>query len=314
MALSIDEANTVSTKWFGKDIVPQVYDSSPLLAKLKSKNKVVADGGTSLQWPIRYKESGTTLATGARTQIPYTQVETRTGAADDWKYYVNHALISWDERVKNSGDARIINLLKDKYTEAQDDFSEKLADDLFATSAGTYNITPLITIVDSTTTYAGIAYTDASNWVGQESSGTRLVLYGSSDALANMMNDATLGNKKPDFIVTSRDLFSKLESLIEPQKRYEDVDTAKIGFNNITFHGAVAVGDGHCPAGYLYALDLSAFELRYHPDFNFDSTEWKTLEQAGFPNAMVKVITWAGNIICNCRRTNVKYTSLDYTL
>jgi len=315
MALSIDEANAVSSKWYGKDITPQVYDSSPLLAKLKQQNKVTAYGGTKLQWPIRYKESATAIAVSARTQIPYTQVETRTGAVDDWKYYANHALISWDERVQNSGEAQIVNLLKDKYTEAQEDFSEKLADDLFATSQGSYNITPLIVIVDSTTTYAGIAYTDASNWVANEdTSTTRVTLYGASGALGNMINSATLGNHKPNFVVTTRNLFSKVESLIEPQKRYEDVETAKIGFNNITFHGATFVGDGHCPAGYMYMLDLDAFELRYHSAFNFNATPWQSLEQAGFPNAMVKVITWAGNLICYRRKTNAKYTALDYTL
>lgn len=314
MALSIDEANAVSKKWYDKVIMSQVYDSSPFLAKLKQKNKVVADGGSSLQWPIRYKESGTTIATGPRSQLAYTQVETRTGATDDWKYYANHALISWDERVKNSGDARVINLLKDKYKEAQDDFAEKLADDLFASSQGTYNLTPLTVIVDSATTYAGIAVADAANWASAEdSSTTRLVLYGSSGSLSYMINAATLGNSGPNFIVTTRNLFSKAESLIEPQKRYEDTETANIGFANVKFHGTTIVSDGHCPTGYMYGLDLGTFELKYHPEFNFNSTDWKSLEQAGFPSAMVKVITWAGNLTCNLRKTNFKYSALDYT-
>lgn len=315
MALSITEANAVSKKWYDDVLMSQVYDESALLAKLKQKNKVSADGGTSLQWPIRYKESGTTSAASARAQLAYTQVTTRTAGADDWKFYTNHALISWDERVYNSGEARIINLLKDKYKEAQEDFGEKLADDLFATTQGTNSITMLTTIVDSADTYAGISVSDAAAWAsGEDGTTTRVTLYGSSGSLATMINGATFGKKKPDLIVTTRNLFSKIESLIEPQKRYEDVETAKIGFNNVSFHGATVLGDSHCNTGYLYGLNMDSFELRYHPDYNFNSTAWEDLTQAGFPNAMVKVISWAGNLICNCRKVNFKMTALDYTL
>lgn len=315
MALSVDEANTVSKRWYGEDIVPQVYDSSALWAKLKQKNKIVADGGTKLQWPIRYKESGTAQAAGFRDQITYGQVETRTAAVDDWKTYINQATITHDERVYNSGEARVVNLLKDKYKELQEDLQEKFMDDLFATSQGANSITMLTTIVDSADTYAGISVSDAASWAAQEDgTTTRLTLYGSSGSLATMLNAATLGDRHPTLILTTRNLFSKLESLIEPQKRYEDKSTADIGFTNVAFHGTVAVGDGHCPTGYLYALDLDAFELRYHPDFNFKATDWFTLEQAGHPNAMAKVITWTGNLICNLRKTNVKYSALDYTL
>lgn len=314
MALSIAEANAVSTKYFDGTLGVQVYDSSPLWAKLKSKNLITLDGGTAIQFPIRYKEAGTAQALGARTQLAYTQVETRTAASVDYGRYANHALISWDEREGNSGSAKIVNLMKDKYKELEEDLYEKMADDLFATTAVTYGLTPLATIVDSADSYGGIAVADAAAWAGvEDSSTTRLTLYGSSGSLATVMNSATLGSKKPDLILTTRNLFSKIESLVEPQKRYEDVEMAKIGFVNVTFHGATAVADSHCTSTYLYGLCTDEWELRVHKDFNFKSTDWRELDQVGFPNALVKVVSFSGNILCRMRRVNFKYSALDYT-
>lgn len=314
MALTITEANAVSTKYFDGTLGVQVYDSSPLLSRLKSKNKVSLDGGTQIQFPVRYKESGTAQAVTARQQLAYTQVETRTGGVVDYAHYANHALLSWDEREANSGSAKIINLMKDKYQELEEDLFEKMADDLHATTAVTNGFTPIDDIIDSADTYAGIAVADAAAWAGiEDTTTTRLTLYGSTGALATVMNNATLGSKKPDLILTTRNLFSKLESLVEPQKRYEDVEMAKIGFVNVTFHGATAVADAHCQTTYLYGLCTDEWELRVHKDYNFKSTDWRELDQVGFPNALVKVVTFAGNILCRNRRVNFKYSALDYT-
>lgn len=315
MALSIAEADAVSTKYFDGTLGIQVYETSPLWAKLKASNKVSLDGGSSIQFPIRYKESGTAQAVGARQQLSYTQVETRTAGTADYGRYANHALISWDERESNSGSAKIVNLMKDKYKELEQDMAEKMADDLFATTAVTNGLVPLVTIVDTATTYAGIAVADAAAWAaGFENTATRLTLYGSATSLSYAMNHSTLGSKKPNLIITTRDLFSKAESLIEPQKRYEDVEMAKIGFNSVAFHGAAITPDAHCTTAYMYGLCTDEFELRVHKDFNFKATGWKELDQVGFPNALVKVVSFSGQLICHQRNVNFKFTALDYTL
>jgi hypothetical protein len=55
-------------------------------------------------------------------------------------------------------------------------------------------------------------------------------------------------------------------------------------------------------------------ELRYHPDYNFKATPWSELEQVGFPNALAKTVSWAGNLVCRQRITQGRYSALDYTL
>ncbi len=317
MALGIDEANAVSSKYFDGTITPQVYDSFPLWTRLKSKNKITWDGGTQIQWPIRYKEAGTAEAVGPRTQISYMAKETRTAAVLDWAYYVGKAIMSWDERVKNTGKAQVINLMKDKAEEMTEDLYEKFADDLVASTQGALSIQSLQTIISTSTTYGSIAVADCAEWASTfvDTTTTRAVLYGTSGALATAINACTFGKHHPDLIMTTRNLYSKIESLLEPQKMYEgSADLAKAGFSTVKFHDVDIVADPHITAAALYILTTDMLEFRYHPDFNFVVSKWGPLEQIGFPNALAKNVSWAGNLVCRMRKVQGRYSALDYTL
>ena len=50
MALGIDEANTVSDKFYDKTITEQVYENSPLFYKLKQEKKETVP--STLSYPI----------------------------------------------------------------------------------------------------------------------------------------------------------------------------------------------------------------------------------------------------------------------
>lgn len=317
MALDISEANAVSTKYFDKEITQQVYERSPFWAQLKSENNVSIEGGTQIQWPIRYAELGQAGFVGPREQLVYSQKETRTAAVLDWKYLPGQTMISWDERVKNNGKEQIVNLMKDKTTELTDNMYDVFATALYADSPGSNDMESLHRIIDTTTTYAGIAYTDAATWVAgaEDSTTTELVLYGSG-SLSYMINQASFGTDKPTLFVTTRDLWSKFESLVEPQKRYYGKDTAlaKAGFTTIYFHNGEFVADYACTSGALFGIDTKQFEIVTHRDFNMKVDSWKELGQAGYPQAMYKAAFWVGNIKCKMRKTSFKYTALDYTL
>jgi len=317
MALSIDEANTVSSKYYDKEITQQVYEKSPIWTKLKSEDSITIEGGTQIQWPIRTEKLGQTGFIGPRTQINYSQKETRTGAVLDWKYLPGQTMISWDERVKNNGKEQIVNLLKDKATELSEDMYDVFATALYAAAPGANDMESLPHIIDTGNTYAGIAVADAAEWAAavEDSTTTELVLYGPG-SLSETINAATFGTSKPTLHVTTRDLWSKFESLIEPQKRYYGKDTAlaKAGFTTLYFHNAEVVSDYACTAGMWLGIDTKQFEIISHRDFNMKVDPWKELGQAGFPQAMYKLCYWVGNIKCKMRKTSFKYTALDYTI
>lgn len=314
MALTYDELDTVSSPFYTKEITSQIYDKSAFFQKLKENNSITVDGGTEIRFPIRYKELGNASAVSPREQIVYSQLETRTTGVLEWKYYKADAMMQWDEAVQNSGKEKIVNLMADKATELQEDMAEKMADDLFATTQAAKSFSMLAGIVDSADTYAGISVSDASAWAGiEDSTTTRLALYGSG-SLSYAINTSTFGSRKPTFGLTTRNIKSKLESLLQPQERFTDKKTADAGFPNVAFLGIPFVGDSHCTTAYIYGLDMEAFELKVHKDFNFKADSWSDLKQAGFPNAVVKTLFWVGNLVCNLRKTSFKFSAIDYTL
>lgn len=317
MALSIAEVNTVQTKYYDrrKRNLNQVYEDDPFLSRLLKNNKIVTRGGSTIQFPLRYRKYARANATGPDAQINFERKTTRTGAELSWKYYNVDSMLTQEEQVMNEGTPQVVNLLGDKEEEMEQDMMDRLATDLYTTNPNGYGFSSLDTIVDSADTYAGVTVSDVAAWAGKEdSTTTELVLYGTG-SLSYMYNQATFGRMAPDIIVTSRNLASKFEALVEPSKRYYDKETANAGFPNLTYHGSVPVtGNAFVPAGYMYGLTTKTFEFRVSPKFNLVSTKWTDLFASGFAWTMGRVTSLVCNLMCTMRRVNFKYSALDYTL
>ena len=312
MALTRNELNSVSKNYFDPKIYPQVYDSSPLFSNLKSAKKITYDGGKEIQFPIRYRKLDRTSEIGPREQIVFGGKDTRTSGTLPWAYYEADTTLEWDEKIKNAGKGKIIDLAKDKAKELAEDLFEKMAYDILTSTSKTLNMWPLDDIIDSTTTYADLAVADAATWLSTEdSTTTTMILYGSG-SLSEAFNAATLGKNHPTVFYTTRDNLSKLESLLQPQIRYTSENTLDKKFPNVMFQGGKCYGDSFLPANSFYGVDLDAFELVCKTGED-RTTDWFSLEQAGRPNTLAKVAFWVGNLKCNRRNTSFKFTALDYT-
>lgn len=310
----IEEVNAVSHEYFDKTITQQVYEGSPFFKKLKADKRVRKDGGTQIQFPIRYQKLGHAKSTGFRTQVDYKSKETRTGGTLEWKKYDAETVLHHDEMLKNAGQGKIVSLIKDKSSELVEDLKDKMNSAIFELTQGVDDFVPLPVIIDSSGSYAGISPSDVSDWASVEDGSTTVLTTYGPTSLSKRINSATFGSHQPTLHITTRDGVSKFESLIDPQKQYEDKAMANIGFENVTFRKKPIVGDVFCPANYWFGIDMDQFELCEHSDEPAEPTDWFTLPQAGFPKAMAKYICWVGNIMCRMRRTSFKFTALDFTL
>lgn len=307
----VAEATAVSKEYFDPTITQITYDKNVFTAMLKGKNKLSVDGGRDITWPVRYKKLGQAKASGMRDQVVFTSNETRTQAVETWAKYDVNTMLHLDEKAYNSGVGKIVGLIGDKLDEMKEDFEQALAYDLLsATSRGTNNITPLATVVDSADAYAGIAVADASAWASQEDASQTLIkLYGSS-SISYYIDASTLGTDRPTLLLTTRAYKTKIESLIEPQKRYQDDALAKIGFQNVQFHEIPVVGDPYVPSTYLYGLDMDAFELVAHSDYDRNMTDWMDMAVAGYPFSIARYMVSLLALKCNRRNTSFKMSAL----
>jgi hypothetical protein len=122
---------------------------------------------------------------------------------------------------------------------------------------------------------------------------------------------STFGGKKPKFLLTTEDILATLKEKIWLATKYEgttDKETADMGFTNVTFEGTTILADPFCPAGYLFGLDMNAFEFQIHPDFNFKTDDWAPLEN--YPNNLVKKMSFSGNTVMRYRHTSFAFNGL----
>lgn len=329
MAWTFTEAQTVSDMGFDDKITQEVYDSSPFWKKLTLNEQVESGGGGTLwTWPVRVKKYGKVNAVGARDKVDFIDKSTRTLASVTPKYYFGSAVIPWDTNRENKGKAKLIDLVKEKSEELKEDFIDRLNTDLWTSNPNGLGITPITTIVDSSTSTAvcGVTPTDCDTgaWVSMEDSATTKLelyggLYGTStyQSLSSMLNAAKFGGNGVTMHLTTKDLRSTFESILEAHQQFNeklgDKQMADAGFKNVAFKGVGVFDDPYVPAGYWLGLDMDAFAILKDPDSYMEVTKWDKLSNE-YPKTMQKMMFAVLQLKCIRRRTSFKMTALDSTL
>jgi len=168
MALSVDEANAVSTRHFDKGkITEQVYDENVMLDKIKQSNRLIVAGGTKIQHSIRYQELGDADMIDPDAARVSSVKETRTSLELDWKWAKGDIVMTWQERTYNKGEKQIIDLMADKYKEGGQDIAKLISTQFHQAEAsrGSYDMNGFFNCVQAAaSSYAGIDQDDVSEW------------------------------------------------------------------------------------------------------------------------------------------------------
>jgi hypothetical protein len=263
MALSIDQLNAITDKYFVKKLHDNIFDSNPLLQKIqKSGSYKSVSGGTQIYVPLNY---ATTTASGwysGADTLSTTDNDNITAAAYDWKSLYAGVSITEEDEMKNAGDAEQLNLLKSKMQIAEKTLKDALGTGLYSDGTTSKSIVGLRDIVATDQTVGGISQSTNSWWAGQVDSTTTTTTISAMNRLYQL---CAVDSDVPDFIVTTRTLYNAYYALLQPQQRFMDEETAKGGFQNLMFNGAPVVVDSHVPANHMFFLNLKYLHLFYHP-------------------------------------------------
>jgi hypothetical protein len=312
MALTYLEAESVSKEYYYDTMKECAYDFSAIFLKLKKMGRVV-DGGRFISFPVRYQKLDRAKSVGFREQWNFGKKDTRTKGVLNWADYIGDAMITKDEKIYNAGKGEIIDLMADKLKEMQEDITDQMATDLYTQSTNENPLEALSTIVDSSSSYAGISPSDAANWASQENSTTTTLIITGQYSLNYYIARCTFKNEGPSFHLTTPDLWDKFCAIYDGARRYGDEDLLKAGFQTAAYRGKPVTADNYCPAGFWYGLNLKQFKLIRHPDYNFDINGWEDMYQNGMKGTLTNMMEFIGQLECLDRRTNFKLTALDYT-
>lgn len=305
MALDPDQLTAITSKYYIKKLYDNVFDSNPLLKKIKMSGSYKAvPGGTQINAPLNY---ATTTASGwyqgAQT-LSTTDNDNITAALYDWRSLYANVSITEEDELKNSSDAAQLNLLKSKMQIAEKTLKDLLGTGLFSDGTDSKSIVGLRDIVATDQTVGGISQSANSWWQAQVDSTSTVTTISAMNAV---YQDATIDSEAPNYCVTTRALYNSYYALLQPAQRFMSDEVAKAGFQSLMFNGIPVVHDSHCPANHMFMLNLDHLCLFYHPkrDMKFEPFQ-KPINQ----QVKVSRILWMGALGSTNNRLHGALTAL----
>jgi len=298
-------------------LVDNIFKDLVLLNHLNSRGRVqMEEGGTSIVEPLLYAVNGTASSYSGYDPISLTPQDGISAANYQWKQMAASIAISGIEEAQNRGTEAIIKLLNAKIMQAEMSVKSDLNTMLFGNGTGNSgkDFNGLGNIVGTIDNVVGGIDADAAgngwwNPTVAATQGATLSLVN----MANVYNHASKGNDVPDLIITNETLFSKYESLLTPNVRYQDVAKANAGFQNLMFKQTPVVFDfalaDDATDAPMYFLNTKYLKLVGMNGHWFNTTDFQQGTVAGV-DARYALILAFGELTCS-NRSRQGYLTAD---
>lgn len=293
-------------KYAQKTLTDNIFTARPLTWYLSQKNRInYLDGGAKILEPLVYAGATTAGSYSGTDTIALADDQPFTNAEFDWKQFAASVTITGIDEAKNSGEAAIVNLLEAKMMNTEETIKEEMNQMFFSDGTGNSgkDWLGLEAIISSGDTLGNIDGGTEAWWNSTvDSTAGALTLA----QMTNLYNTVSKGNDKPDFVMTTQDLFEKYESLLQPQLRYSDTKTADAGFENLMFKSAPVMFDAHCPGGTAYFINSKYIQLVGHRNVWFKNRGWVMPQDA---DVRYLLLLSYGNMTCRNRARLGKLTN-----
>lgn len=295
-----------------KDIKDNVSKNNALLRRMTEKGNVTTeDGGLSIVTPLDYAENGTFQRYSGYDVLNISASDVISAAEYQWRQIAINVVASGLELRTNSGDSKIINLVKARMKNAIRTFKNNFSSDVYSDGTLTNQINGLQALVSDagTGTVGGINSTTFTFWKSIVQSAAAPLQGGgaitpSATTIESLMLplwlQLTRGDDAPDMIVSSNDYFTFFENSQTSLKRYSDSTKADAGFVSLKYKNADVFFDGGSgiPTAHMYFLNTDYLGITAHKDANMTvMDEMKPYNQ----DAAVVPVLWMGNMTCSNR-------------
>lgn len=295
-----------------KEIADNVSNHNALYRRIADKGRAsTEDGGLSIVRPLDYANNSTYQRYSGYDTLNISASDVITAAEFPWRQVAINVVASGLELRTNSGDSRIINLVKARIKNAMRSAANGMSTDLYSDGTATNQINGLQALISDTGTgtVGGINSSTYSFWQNIVQSAAAPLQGGSaitpsSTTIESLMLPtwikATRGNDMPDLIVMSDDYFTFYEQSQTSLKRYTSEESGKGGMVSMKYKTADVFFDssGGIPSSHAYFINTDFLEMVAHTDANMTMMdELRSVNQ----DAIVIPILWQGNLVCSNR-------------
>lgn len=295
-----------------KEIKDNVSKNNALLRRIYDKGNVRReDGGLTIVAPLDYAENNTYQRYSGYDVLNVGASDVISAAEYQWRQIAINVVASGLELRTNSGDTRIINLVKARLKNAIRTFKNNFSADIYSdgTLANQVNGLQALVADAGTGTVGGIDSSTWTFWKNKVQSAAAPIQGGGAitpgaATMESLMLPLWLslvrGDDQPDLIVMDNNYFTFFEQSQTSIKRYTDSTKADAGFVALKYKGADVIFDGGSgiPTNHAYFLNTDYLELVVHKDADMTvMDEMKPYNQ----DAAVVPVLWMGNLVCSNR-------------
>lgn len=261
--------------------------------------------GTKYEPIIKYQDTTNGGNTGIANQLDSNRQNVRTNMSFEVKMAYKPVVIANIEQKVNEGDERIISLLEAEFDSQAQSLMNLMAQNLYLGNGSGDEWDSLANAASDSTLYA--TYGSLSRSTYTSLNGYYLASTGALTLakLATGYDDVTVGMDEPDFMLTTKALWTSYESLLTPTLRssYEGFSFpsydqfgmvtqksrdmgATQGFRTVTFRGTPVARDEQINSGTLFYVNTRAFHMRgidMAGTQNFQTLNFKKLNKEGVP-------------------------------
>lgn len=295
-----------------KTIDDNVTKHNALFRKLSEGDQIrIEDGGLSLVMPLEYASNSTYQRYSGYDVLNIAAVDVLSAAEYPWRQVAVNLAVSGLEMRTNSGENRIINLVKSKVKNAQHSFANGLSTDIYSDGTAANQINGLQALISDagTGTAGGINSSTYAFWQNYVQSAAAPLQGGSAitpsattieSLMLPLWIKMTRGMDMPNLIVMDDSYFTFYEQSQTSLKRYTSDENGKGGMVSMKYKSADVFFDssGGIPGQHAYFLNTNYMDLVVHRDANMTMLdEVDSINQ----DAIVKSIIWMGNLVLGNR-------------
>lgn len=295
-----------------KELKDNMSKHNALLRRITAKKKTrYEDGGLTIAVPLEYGSNVNYKRYSGYDTLLIDPSEVISAAEYAWRQIAIAVVASGLELRINSGENRIINLVKTRMQNAIRTFKNNFSVDLYSDGTLTNQIGGLQLLVSSTGagTVGGIDSTTWPFWQSKVQSAAAPIQGGGAITVGATTIESLMlplwlalvrGDDKPSMILADSNYFTFYEQSQLSLKRYTSSDEAQGGFMSLKYKSADVIFDGGSgiPANRMYFLNEDYFQLVVHKDADLTTLEdIRPVQQ----DASVVPIIWQGNLVCSNR-------------
>lgn len=320
MALDLTELQAVTDDFVEKTPVDIYFEENVLLYVLMGKGVMaenllgpdsgeLVDGGKMIKVILEHDEAHSG-SYGNTTKIPLSKKEIYNAALYRWAGYHAANSVDLDDKVQNSGDAAIVNLVYGKLENIRKTIRKKMGAEVYASASDDNCLLGLGNLFNTTTSdaYGNIKEADMADWKAVAETGAKTMSFALMQEIRRAAKVGQNRRNKPDIYVTTDTLKDAFENSLQNQARYSDHKLAQAGFDNILFSGVPVVPDDNQTDNYIDALNTRFLSIKTHKDYQFTKPVWRSpIDQ---PDVAVADVRWIGQLVCRNRKAHARYTNV----